>query len=435
MGIFDTVRNAWKIPELKKKLLYTLLLLVIFRLGCAIPIPGMEKNALSQIFGSGTSLFSFLNIISGRAAENATIFAMSISPYINASIIIQLLTIAIPALERMAKDGGEEGRKKLGQITRYTTVGLGLFQAFFLTWNIRNALIGPVWLSFIVVIASLTAGTAFLMWLGEQITEKGVGNGISLLIFAGIVSNGPNAVVSLYETFINGMDNKLIGAIYLFIVIAVFVALIVFVIYITEAERRISVQYAKRVVGRKMYGGHSTHIPLKINSSGVLPIIFAMSILAFPSTIIGLFFPNADNGFVNAIKNFTGTGFYPLVNALLVVAFTFFYSMVYFNPNEIAANLKKNGGFVPGIRPGKPTADYIKSVSNRITLVGALFLAFITVIPSILQIVLGLISATFKSYNLWFGGTSLLILVGVALETVKQIESQMLMRNYKGFLE
>ncbi len=440
-GFFETIRNAWKIPDLRKRLLYTLLLLLVFRIGCLIPIPGVSADALSSIFGGGNGIFSFLNIISGNSAKNATIFAMSISPYINASIIMQLLTVAIPYLERLAKDGGEEGKKKLSQYSRYATIGLALLQSFFMAFNMRSSYdLQPTWFAIIVVMASLTAGTAFLMWLGEQITEKGIGNGISLIIFAGIVSNGPTVVLSLYETFLANGSNVIVGILCILLVLVIFLALIALIIFVTEAERKIPVQYAKRVVGRKMYGGQNTNIPIKINSAGVLPIIFAMSILAFPSTIITLFFPSMANDpsnhpYLYALVNYGATWWYPIVNALLVVGFTFFYSAVYFNPKEISDNLKDNGGFIPGIRPGKPTTDYIKAVSNKTTMAGALFLAFITVLPTLLQLILNAISSSFQSLNLWFGGTSVLILVGVALETVKQIESFMLARHYKGFLE
>lgn len=439
-GFFETFRNAWKIPDLRKRLLYTLLLLLVFRIGCLIPIPGVSAEALKGIYGGGSDVFSFLNIISGNAAQNATIFAMSISPYINASIIMQLLTVAIPYLERLAKDGGEEGKKKLSQYSRYATIFLALLQSFFMAFNMRNSYdLKPVWFAIIMVMASLTAGTAFLMWLGEQITEKGIGNGISLIIFAGIVSNGKMAVTSLYTTFFGGDSNIVLGILYVLLVVVIFLALIALVIFVTEAERKIPVQYAKRVVGRKMYGGQNTNIPIKINSAGVLPIIFAMSILAFPSTILTLFFSDAVQSgkyaFLNALVNYGNTWWYPIVNALLVIGFTFFYSAVYFNPKEISDNLKDNGGFIPGIRPGKPTTDFIKSVSNKTTTAGALFLALITVLPTLLQVVLTAINSDFQGLQLWFGGTSVLILVGVALETVKQIESFMLARHYKGFLE
>lgn len=434
-GLFETMKNAWKIPELKKKLLFTLFMLIVFRIGSVIPVPGITKGALDGIFGQGgSSFFDYLNLISGGALSNATIFALSITPYINSSIIIQLLTVAIPKLERLAKEGGDEGRRTISRITRYTAVGLALFQAFFISLNMKNnnALTDPVWLNFLIVIFALTSGTAFLMWLGEQITEKGVGNGISLLIFAGIISNIPRGIVTIYGTFFEGEAQIVSGIISTILLLIIFLLMIVLIIYVTQAERRIPVQYAKRVVGRKMYGGQSTHIPIKINSSGVMPVIFASSILQFPSIIVGFIAPDSTNGFATFIRNFSNTWVYPIVFALLVIAFTFFYQMVYFNPVEISNNIKKNGGFIPGIRPGRPTVDYIKDISKKITTVGAIFLAVITLFPSILQ---GILKLFGYNLQLWFGSTSLLILVGVALETIKQIESHMIMRNYKGFLE
>ena len=444
-GFFETIRNAWKIPDLKRKILYTVILLLIFRVGCNIPLPGISKEAVEAAYASaGTGVGDMLNMLSGNAARNITIFAMGITPYINSSIIIQLLTVAIPALERLAKDGGEEGKKKLGQISRYTTIGLALFQGYFMANSYSQYFeIQPKWFAMIVIMSALTAGTAFLMWLGEQITEKGIGNGISLIIFAGIISNGPGSVIDLYTTFLKGSDNNIIvGLFYIAIIVLIFLAIIALVIYITEAERKIPVQYAKRVVGRKMYGGNSTVIPIKINSAGVLPIIFAMSIVAFPSTLMSLFFPSAaadpaNHPVIHAIANFGKSGalWFPLLNAVLVIGFTFFYSAVYFNPKEISDNLKDNGGFIPGVRPGKPTTDFIKSVSNKTTMAGALFLALITVMPTMLQVILRAIDTNFGQINLWLGGTSVLIMVGVALETVKQIESYMLARYYRGFLE
>lgn len=429
-GLLETIRNAWKIPDLKKRLLYTLLLILVFRIGSFIPIPGITGNELKNFF---TNLTAF-RMLAGNVAENS-IFAMSITPYINASIIMQLLTIAIPALERLAKEGGEEGRRKINKITRYATVGLGLLQAFFMTLNIHleGNLESPGWLFFIVTISALTAGTAFLMWLGEQITEKGVGNGISIIIFAGIVSNLPVGATIIYQTFFSEGSQIIAGIVGALALLALILILIVFIIFVTEAERRIPVQYAKRVVGRKMYGGQSTHIPIKINSSGVLPIIFAMSLLQFPQILTNFIAPNSENAFVKAILSFSDQWYFHVILALLVMGFTFFYSMVYFNPIEIANNLKKNGGFIPGIRPGKPTSDYIKSVSMKITTVGAFFLALITLVPHIFTILFKVIFN--KPLSLWFGSTSILIMVGVALETVKQIESYMLMRHYKGFLE
>jgi preprotein translocase subunit SecY len=424
-----SVRNAWKIPDLRKKILMTVLMLLIFRLGTHIPVPGLSSAALKDLAQGGSSLFGFLNIISGGAFQNASIFAMSIGPYITASIIIKLLTIAIPKLEQLSKEG-EHGKKIMAEWTRYGAVILGFIQASALYVGIRNVVTVRNFWSYITVTLTFTAGTAFLMWLGEQINEYGIGNGISLLIFAGIVSRLPDGVMILYGYLIGGtLGEGVIGYIVILLILLVSVAMIALVVFVQEAERRIPVQYAKKVVGRKMYGGQSSHIPIKVNVSGVMPIIFAMSIMTFPPTIINLIWGNSETGpFLTYLKNIQEKPWFTVAYALLVMFFTFFYTMIAFNPIELANNIRKNGGFVPGIRPGKPTSDYITKVLNRITWFGALFLAMITVLPSLLQ--------TFtKITNVWFGGTSLLIMVGVALETVKQIESQMLMRHYKGFLD
>lgn len=424
-----SVRNAWKIPDLRKKILMTVLMLLIFRLGTHIPVPGLSSAALKDLAQGGSSLFGFLNIISGGAFQNASIFAMSIGPYITASIIIHLLTIAIPKLEQLSKEG-EHGKKIMAEWTRYGAVILGFIQASALYVGIRNVVTVRNFWSYITVTLTFTAGTAFLMWLGEQINEYGIGNGISLLIFAGIVSRLPDGVMILYGYLIGGtLGEGVIGYIVILLILLVSVAMIALVVFVQEAERRIPVQYAKKVVGRKMYGGQSSHIPIKVNVSGVMPIIFAMSIMTFPPTIINLIWGNSETGpFLTYLKNIQEKPWFTVAYALLVMFFTFFYTMIAFNPIELANNIRKNGGFVPGIRPGKPTSDYITKVLNRITWFGALFLAMITVLPSLLQ--------TFtKITNVWFGGTSLLIMVGVALETVKQIESQMLMRHYKGFLD
>lgn len=424
-----SLRNAWRIQDLRKKIFMTVLMLLIFRLGTHIPVPGLSASALAELAAGGSSLFGFLNIISGGAFDKASIFAMSIGPYITASIIIQLLTIAIPKLEQLMKEG-EHGQKIMAEWTRYGAVILGFIEATALYMGIRSAVTQRnVW-SFITISLTFTAGTAFLMWLGEQINEYGIGNGISLLIFAGIISRGPDGATLLIEYLRSGtLGEGAIGYIVLALIILVFVAMIALVVFVQEAERRIPVQYAKRVVGRKMYGGQSTHIPIKVNVSGVMPIIFAMSIMTFPPTIINLIWGNSETGpFLTYLKNIQNKPWFTVAYALLVMFFTFFYTMIAFNPIELANNIKKNGGFVPGIRPGKPTSDYITKVLNRITWFGALFLALITVLPSLLQ--------TFTNItNVWFGGTSLLIMVSVALETVKQIESQMLMRHYKGFLD
>ena len=380
------------------------------------------------MFTGDNTMFGFIDIVSGGAFKNATIFAMSITPYINSSIIMQLLCVAIPALERLQKEG-EEGRKKIGQFMRYGTVVLAIIQAVGLYFLLKssNAITNPGWQSAIVIITTFTAGTAFLMWLGEQITEKGVGNGISLIIFAGIVSRIPDMAKTLYASVESGALNWLMVA-----VILVFALLIIaFVVMMNEAERRLPVQYAKRVVGRKMYGGQSTHIPIKVAGAGVIPIIFAMSIMAFPGTIASFFGKTAQSGgFWGAfLWVFSGQSWiYAVLYFLLIIFFTYFYTAIQFNPIEMSNNMKKNGGFIPGIRPGRPTSDYIARVLSRVTLAGAFFLAFIAVIPIFMN--LGLHISNFS-----IGGTSLLIVVGVALETVQNMESQMLMRHYKGFLE
>jgi preprotein translocase subunit SecY len=418
--VFNTLRNAWKIPDLRYKMLFTLAMLVIFRLGSFIPVPGMDTAALSKLIESG-GLLGFFNTISGGAFDNFAIFAMSISPYINATIIMQLLTIAIPSLEALAKEG-EEGRRKIAQYTRYGTVVLALIQALALSYGLRGYLLRTDPISVILVAISLTAGTAFLMWLGEQINEKGIGNGISLLIFAGIISRIPLGVLKIVELYKVKSTNLV--EITLFLVFAVLI--IMAVVFIQEGERRIPVQYAKRVVGRKMYGGQSTHIPLKVNQSGVIPVIFAMSLIAFPGQIAQFFPDSAVYRFFNTYLNW-GSWIHGVLYALLIIGFTYFYTAVTFNPIEVSNNIKKYGGFIPGIRPGKPTSDFITKSLNRITLVGAFFLAAIAVIPIFLM--------NFTGIKISFGSTSLLIVVGVAMDFVKQIEAQMVMRNYQGFLK
>lgn len=428
-GMLDTLKNSWKIPDLKKKILVTIGLLLIFRLGSRLPVPFLDPTWFANLIDNGGQLFNFLDVIGGGAFKNATIFAMSITPYINASIIMQLLTIAIPKLEQLSKEG-DEGRKKIGQWIRYATVVLAFMQAIAITVGLRGALIsGLNVMTFITVTLTLTAGTAFLMWLGEQITEYGIGNGISMLIFAGIVSAGPRGAMYLIENYNLGkLGGEFVGIIAIIAILAVFVAIIACVVWVNQAERRIPVQYAKRVVGRKVYGGQSTHLPIKVNWAGVIPIIFAMSIMALPSTIFGFSSPNTTTGFIGFMKNWQSHWSYAILYAILIVGFTFFYTYVQFNPIELANNMKKNGGFIPGIRPGKPTSEYIAKVLNRITWFGALFLAAITLFPYLIGWITGV-------EGVWFAGTSVLILVGVALDTVRQIESQMLMRHYKGFLE
>lgn len=428
--MFETIRNAWKIADLRKKILYTIGLLIIFRLGSCIPVPMLKPDQLAAMFANtNNSLFGFIDLVSGGAFQRATIFAMSITPYINASIIMQLLCVAIPALERLQKEG-EDGRKKIAQIQRWGTVVLALIQATGLYFMLKSysAVVNPGFWTATVIILTFSAGTAFLMWLGEQITEKGVGNGISLIIFAGIVSGGPGMVKALYTYMVGGGTAGIIGGIAIIIIALVVIG---FVVMMNEAERRISVQYAKRVVGRKMYGGQSTHIPIKVASAGVMPIIFAMSILSFPSTIAAFAgVTETSGGFWGGfLKVLSPNGWvYGVIYFFLIIFFTYFYTAIQFNPIEMANNMKKNGGFIPGIRPGRPTSDYISRVLSKITLAGAIFLGFIAIIPIFMNIGL-------KMQNFSIGGTSLLIVVGVALETVKQLESQMLMRHYKGFLE
>ncbi|MFZ5966773.1 MAG: preprotein translocase subunit SecY [Bacillota bacterium] len=424
--MLSTLRNAWKIPDLRKRMLFTLLMLIIFRLGSTIPVPGINKAALASIFSqTENNLFSFFNMISGGAFGQFTIFALSISPYITASIILQLLTIAIPSLEALAREG-EEGRKKIAQFTRYGTVVLAIIQAIGVSVGLfRSALISTDIWTVSVVVLTLTAGTAFLMWLGEQITENGIGNGISLIIFGGIISRIPVGVAQTFQKFNIGEIN--IISLIIFAVLAV--VIIAGVVAIQQGQRKIPVQYAKRVVGRKMYGGHSTHIPLKVNQAGVIPVIFAISLLQFPLTLTYFFQGGAFSAWVQkwlSPGGNPGVWIYSILDMLLIIFFTYFYTAVTFNPSEVAENMKKHGGFIPGIRPGKPTAEYLERVLNRITLAGALFLALIAVMPTIIM--------RFTSIQMAFGGTSLLIAVGVALETMKQIEAQMMMRHYQGFL-
>ncbi len=423
--MFKVFANAWKIPDLRKKILYTLMLIVVFRLGSSIPVPFVSAEALKSLVAGGDNLFSMYNIISGGAFENATIFAMSITPYINSSIIMQLLSVAIPALERKVKEG-EEGRKFIAQWTRYLTVVLAMLQATGLYFGLSGAITNRGVFTYFVVTLTFTAGTAFLMWLGEQINEKGIGNGISLLIFAGIVSRGPAVVNSFIEMNKAGQLNIFTTILVVLIVVLVVAA----VVLMNDSERRIPVTYAKRVVGRKMYGGQSTHIPIKVAMAGVMPIIFAISIISFPATICQFFGITAQSGgfWGGFLKIMSQTSpVYAVIYFVLIIFFTYFYTEMQYNPIEMANNMKQNGGTIPGIRAGRTTAEFIKNIINKITFVGAIFLALIAVLPMLLTAVFGA--------NVAFGGTSILIVVGVALETVKQLETQMVMRHYKGFLE
>ncbi|NLL59992.1 MAG: preprotein translocase subunit SecY [Tissierellia bacterium] len=422
--MFETLKNAWKIPDLRKRIVFTLLMLLVYRLGAVIPVPGIDRSVVESMFqGTAGGLLDFFNMMSGGAFKDFTIFALNIYPYITSSIILQLLTIAIPKIEQIFK--AEDGKKKMAQWTRYITVALALIQATAYSIGFFNsAIIEKSFLSIATVIIVLTAGTAFLMWLGELITEKGIGNGISLLIMIGIVSQYPRDFGMVFYQAQAGMVN--IVEIIVFLIFAFFI--IVGVIAIQQGERKIPVQYAKRVVGRKMYGGQSTHIPMKVLMAGVMPVIFASTLLAIPQTL-AFFFPNMATGVQKyfSVAGSPGIYFYTILNILLIIFFTYFYTAVQFNPFEYSNTLKENGGFIPGIRPGRPTAEYLNKVLNRITIAGALALAIIATIPTMVF--------SFTNLNINFGGTSLLIVTGVALETMKQIEAQMIMRHYKGFLK
>ncbi len=427
--MFTTLRNAWKIPELRKKLLFTLFILLIFRAGTAIPVPFVNVALLSEYFTQQLSntVLGLYNAMSGSAFSRASLFALSIQPYINASIIIQLLTIAIPALERLQKEGGEDGRRKIASYTRYATVLLGLLMGYAYYVMLRNysLLTESGFLYGLVIVLSFTAGSAFVMWLGEQITEFGIGNGISIILFANIISRLPSAIGTTITNILGGGMSWIAGV----GIVVGMLLIIMFIVFITNSERRIPVQYAKRVVGRKVYGGQNTHLPIKVNMSGVMPIIFAQSIASLPATIAA-FLPAATSGFGKFVASIIDPNgvVYAVAYFILIVAFSYFYAAIQYNPVELANNLKKNGGFVPGFRPGKPTADFIHKVISKITLFGALYLAIIALLPIIVGNVL--------NYNaLSIGGTSVIIVVGVALETVKVLEAQMMMRHYKGFLE
>ena len=449
--MIQTIKKAWAIPELRKKLVFTALILLIFRIGNAIPVPYVNTELLGDYLNQlSTTVLGLYNVMSGGAFSQATIFALSIQPYINASIIIQLLCIAIPSLERLQKEGGEEGKKKIASITRYSTVAIGLLQGFAYYMMMRNySLINAdfahnVWAA-IVIILTFTSGSALIMWLGEQITEFGIGNGISIILFAGIVSRIPALITQLFGGSGTGSYWSR-GGVYYFLspfVCVILILMVAFIVWMDNAERRIPVQYAKRVVGRKMYGGQNTHIPIKVNMSGVMPIIFAGSILSIPPTI-QMFIPSAklaDSKFwTGFFKVFTSTHWaYGIIYFILIIAFAYFYSSIQYNPIEMSQNIAKNGGMIPGIRTGRPTSDYIARIISRITLLGALLLSVVAIFPIVFSQLTTLILTKTTVYadgmNVSLGGTSIIILVGVALETVKQLESQMMMRHYKGFLD
>lgn len=442
--MFQTLRNAWKIVDLRKKILYTLFIVLIFRIGSAISVPFVDVAAITAATQADSAYMGFLTLMSGGGFSDASVFALSITPYINSSIIIQLLTVAIPVLERWSKDG-EEGRKKLSKLTRFCTVALGLLLGIAYYFMVRNkyqaltdaamSSVGAQWFSAIVIILCFTAGSTLVMWLGEQINERGIGNGISILLFAGILSSIPSAARSLWQYFYEGgikmlgVDNGVAAKnmIIVPVILVLFLAMIGFIVMMGDAERRIPVQYAKKVVGRKMYGGQNTFIPIKVNMSGVMPIILASAIVNLPSIIASFLSTEAqNNAFFSMFRQ--DSWVYILLYFVMIIGFAFFYVTIQYNPLEMANNLRKNSGAVPGYRPGKPTADFIKRVLNKVTFIGALFLGLIALFPSVFGKFSGM-------YGLSLGGTSIMIVVGVALETTQQIESQMMMRHYKGFLE
>ena len=433
--MLETIRNAWKIADLRKKLLFTFAILLLYRLGNVIPVPFVNTTTMSEMFNSTeiqNSILGLFNMMSGSAFSRATLFALSIQPYINASIIVQLLTIAIPSLERLSKEGGEEGKKKIEKITRYATVALGIltgwaYWAMLKNYNVEwnNALLVQTgFVPALTVILSFTAGASLVMWLGEQITEFGIGNGISMILFANIVSRLPTMLIGLGKNLVNDPGGYWYVAL---IALAGIFALIMFIVFITNSERRIPVSYAKRVVGRKVYGGQNTFLPIKVNMSGVLPIIFAQSVATLPATI-AMFVGKTDTWRYEHLWSNTSV-FYMVMYLLLIIAFSYFYATIQYNPVEISNNLRKNGGFIPGYRPGRPTSDFIARVINKITLFGAIFLGIVAILP----ILVGMIDKKFSSMAI--GGTSVIIVVAVALETVQAIEAQMMMRHYKGFLE
>ena len=439
--MFKTIANALKTPEVRKRLLYTLLLIVVFRLGCYITVPGVDNIALNEAMSSADGIAGLINIISGGAFSRFSVFAMSISPYITASIVIQLLAMIIPALERLTKEGGEEGRKKINKYTKMLTIVLALVEAIgiFLSYSSSGIFVDTSFKTASVVVVALVAGTAILMWLGDEITNKGIGNGISIIIFTGIIAGLPSFVTTLWGLIMTSSGFSTTGLLLAIGIIIGAIILVAGVVFVQQAERRVPVQYSKKVVGRKMMGAQNTHIPLKLAMAGVMPIIFASSFMTFPAMIIQIFVSDiaSQTGFLAGLYKLSiatssssvGIG-YSIANAaiylLLIVGFTFFYTYATFNPAEVSNNIKKNGGFIPGIRAGKPTTEYLSSIISKLTWFGGLFLAIIAIIPMFLR---------FTNLNIAFGGTSILIVVGVALETVQQLESQLVMRHYKGFLE
>ena len=439
--MFKTIKNAISSPDARKRSLYTLVLIVVFRFGCFITVPGVNSIALNEAMGNANGLAGLIDMISGGAFSRFSVFAMSISPYITASIVIQLLAMIIPALEKLTKEGGEEGRQKINRYTKILTIVLALVEAIgvYLSYKNSGIFVNQSFLTGALVIVGLVAGTSVLMWLGDQITNKGIGNGISLLIFIGIISRLPSGLPTLWKQIMTEQGFSTTGLLTAIGIVVGALVLVAGVVFVQQAERRVPVQYSKKVVGRKMVGAQSTHIPLKLAMAGVMPVIFASSFMTFPAMIIQIFVPDiaSHTGFLAGLYNFSiatstsnvGIG-YSIANALvyllLIVGFTFFYTYATFNPAEVSNNIKKNGGFIPGIRAGKPTTEYLSSIISKLTVFGGLFLAVIAILPMLLR---------FTNLNIAFGGTSILIIVGVALETVQQLESQLAMRHYKGFLE
>lgn len=425
--MLEAIKTAFKLPDLRKKMLWTLALIGIFRLGTHIPVPGpWDPQGLANIFGGDNNLFGLLDLMAGGALRKMSVFAMSVNPYITASIILNLLTMVIPKLEALAKEGAE-GRKIISQYTRYGTVILALIQGSAMALSLRGALLNPTAWDFVLIVSTLTAGSVFLMWLGEVLSERGIGNGISMIIFAGIVAQLiPSGIATLSTVGSKGVGTSFISII-AFLLLGVLI--IAGVVFVTQGERKIPVQYAKRVVGRRMYGGGSTFLPMKVNQAGVIPIIFASSLLAFPPTL-GQWLPHTHWLYKFLSVFYPGRGLYLFLYALLIFVFTYFYTAVTFNPLEVSNNMKKYGGFIPGIRPGKPTAEYLDRVLTRITLAGALFLTAVSLLPYLIDFIPG-----FRGMQIQFGGTGLLIAVGVAIDIMKQIEAQLLMRQYEGFLK
>lgn len=428
--MFETLKNAFAIKDLRKKIIFTLLAILVFRLGSQIPVPGISTARFTELFNRFGQLGSFMDIISGGAFKQVSIFALGIQPYINSSIIMQLLSYAIPALKQMQEEG-EEGRKKIQRITRYVTIGLALFMSVSYWYATRQANINalPAWLNALMVIGSFTAGSAFIMWLGELINDRGIGNGISIIIGVGIISRVPSMIQTLYYTFLgwSAQQNMFLAILGVALVVVFFLAILTLVVFVQSSERRIPIQYAKKVIGRKVYGGQNSYLPIKANQSGVLPVIFAVSVMMLPSSIASL--SNGQGPVAQFFLNFPSHWSYYVVYMLLIFMFTFFYSSLAFDPTEIANNMQKNGGFIPGIRPGRPTADYIRNSAHQLSWFESLFLVVIVLLPTLLSF------ATKTSSALWFGGTGLLIVVGVAMDIINQLEAQMMMRHYKGFLD